>query len=131
MQLPRNSHCKTQVLAREKLAKYGMSGLLGAFGIRMSTKSPFQFPFTLAAVLVGFGLMCGFEMSVGGHHHSHGGQDGHLGDHHHLGGHEHTHGDEGGHFDFGHQVHDQSGEKVTFRKGESKLVASFASIISI
>ena len=70
-------------------------------------------------------------MAVGGHQHSHGEQDGHLGDHPHLGGHEHRHGGERRHFDFGHQFHDQSGEKVTFRKGESKLVASLASIISI
>ena len=119
------------MLAREKLAKYGMSGLLGAFGMRVSTKSPLKFPFTLAAVLVGFSLMCGFEVAVGGHHHSHGGQDGHLDGHHHLGGHEHTQGDEGRHFDFGHQFHDQSGEKKPFRKGDSKIVTSLTSIISI
>ena len=60
--------------------------------------------------------MCGFEVAVGGHHHSHGEQNGigHLGDHQHLGGREvHTHNDVGQHFDLGHQVLGQSDKRVS------------------
>jgi len=57
-----------EVLARDKLNKYGMSGILGAI-----------------AVICGYGLMAGLE--VNGHSHGHG-HHGH--EHEHL--HEHEHG---------------------------------------
>ena len=47
-----------EVLSRDKLTKYGMSGLVGAI-----------------AVICGFGLMAALE--VNGHGHSHGGHGGH------------------------------------------------------
>jgi len=52
-----------EVLARDKLSKYGMSGLLGAL-----------------AVMVGFTVMAAMEAGAGGHSHGgHGGHEGHGG----------------------------------------------------
>merc|ERR1719153_674024 len=59
-----------EVLARDKLSKYGMSGLLGAL-----------------AVMLGFMVMAGMEAGHGGH--SHGGHAGHSG----HAGHAHVHHD--------------------------------------
>jgi len=79
-----------EVLARDKLAKYGMSGLLGAL-----------------AVLVGFLLMAGMEAGAGGHSHGDGGHDGHNHEGHqghHHGYHEgQHHGEHEGHH---HEDHD-------------------------
>ena len=63
-----------EVLCRDKLSKYGMSGLLGA-----------------VAVILGFTLMAGMEAA--GPEHSHGG-GGHHGGHHHGVGHHGGHGAE-------------------------------------
>merc|ERR1719430_1579892 len=55
-----------EVLSRDKLAKYGMSGLFGAI-----------------AVLLGFLLMAGMEAGSGGHSHGGGGHGhGHVGHYH-------------------------------------------------
>ena len=89
---------------------------------------------TLAAVLVGFALMCGFEVAVGGHHRSHGEQSGigHLGDHQHLGGREvHTHGDGEQHFHLGHQVLGQSDRRVNFHERDNEIIEGVALTISI
>ena len=61
-----------EVLARDKLSKHGMSGLVGAF-----------------PVIVGFTLMTAMEAEAGGH--SHGGHGGHGGN----AGHAHIHHNEG------------------------------------
>merc|ERR1711936_1076626 len=60
-----------EVLARDKLSRYGMGGLVGS-----------------VAVLAGFLLMAGMEEGGGGH--SHGGDGGHVGNQHEgHGGHHH------------------------------------------
>merc|ERR1719295_418828 len=96
-----------EVLSRDKLIKYGMSGLVGAL-----------------AVVLGFSLMAGLEAGAG-HSHSHGGHDhGHdLGHHEPHGLHEdysglhdhhdhedHDHEDHIGHFHGYDDDHDHEGE---------------------
>ena len=78
MEIHKNSMMMLQVLSRDKLAKYGMSGMVGALVIMLG--------FTIMAALNG----------MGGH--SHGGVGGHAEDERH--GHAHAHGST----QHGHQV---------------------------
>jgi len=79
-----------EVLARDKLSKYGMSGLLGAL-----------------AVMLGFMVMAGMEAGHGGH--SHGGHAGHSG----HAGHAHVHHDQAKLHNHDHS----SAEMKHYRKG--------------